>query len=291
VYASLTPDQIRRVGVWEEVDRVYSAHDVEPTLDIARQTINAHVVNAMGITGAGVRAAEIEVGGRIQLANPYLAGIVQDPTFVCSTPNGHSTYVAGILRSTHPTVRGIAPGMTLWAGGSCGGVESQLTDRSTAASTWGARAFNCSFGRNDNLVVGSMDRFYDNMVMNLARTVVIAAGNEGGATGNVLSPATAYNVITVGSFDDHNTVGWFGDTMSTFTSFKDPISTHGDREKPEISAPGTGIISTTTAFPWTGAFGSTNGTSYACPMVAGTAVQMMQRNAVLQSWPNRSRRS
>jgi subtilisin family serine protease len=101
----------------------------------------------------------------------------------------------------------------------------------------------------------------------------------------VLSPATAYNVVTVGAFDDKNSFLWAGDTMSTFTSSVDPISTHNDREKPEISAPGTGIRSTLTAFPWLGNYGSTNGTSYSSPIVAGAAVQMMQRNTVLQSWP------
>ncbi|MCC7014796.1 MAG: S8 family serine peptidase [Planctomycetes bacterium] len=285
LYAHLTAQQIELVAALEGVERVYSAPNVQEALDIARQTVYAHSVEALGITGAGVRAAQIEVGGRIAVANPYLAGVIQDGTYVCAGASGHSTYVAGILRSTHLTTRGIAPSMSLWAGGSCGGWESELTNRSTAASTWGARAFNCSFGRNDARVVGSLDRYYDGLVLNSARTVVIAAGNEGGASGNVLSPATAYNVITVGAFDDKNTFAWSGDTMSTFTSWVDPISTHSDREKPEISAPGTGIRSTTTASPWVGTYGSTNGTSYAAPIVTGAAVQMMQRNAVLQSWP------
>lgn len=285
LYASLTPEQIRRVAKLDGVERVYSTPDVQETLDIARTTTYASNVEALGMNGFGVRAAQIEVGGRVATVNPFLAGVIQDASFVCAAASGHSTYVAGILRSTHGTHRGFAPAMTLWAGGSCSGNEGQLTDRSTAASNWGARAINCSFGRNDGRVVGSMDRYYDGLVLNSARTVVIAAGNEGGASGNVLSPATAYNVITVGAFDDKGSWLWAGDTMSTFTSFVDPISTHSDREKPEISAPGTGIQSTLTAWPWIGNFGSTNGTSYSSPMVCGSAVQMMQRNTVLQSWP------
>jgi subtilisin family serine protease len=90
-------------------------------------------------------------------------------------------------------------------------------------------------------------------------------------------------VITVGNFDDRNTVGWGDDLMSGCSSWRDPSSTHSDREKPEVSAPGTNINSTTTTSPWTGGIGS--GTSYAAPMVTGTAALMMQRNTSLQFWP------
>jgi hypothetical protein len=63
----------------------------------------------------------------------------------------------------------------------------------------------------------------------------------------------------------------------------DPYSTHGDREKPEVAAPGTNIMSTTTAYPWIGDIGS--GTSYAGPIVAGITSLMYQRNSGLKAWP------
>lgn len=287
VYASLSPAQIREVAAWSEVDMVYPNQQNADALDIARRTIYADVVNGRGYTGAGVRSAVIEVGGRIATANPYLAGTTQDTTYSCL--NWHTTHVAGIVRSTHATVRGVAPGTTLWVGGSCGGWDNELQNRSTAAVNWGARVFNLSWGRDVDRVPGANDRYYDNMVINNYRSVMVAAGNRGttgctqGTDGDVISPALAYNVVTVGNFDDKGSIAWAGDTMASCSSWRDPISTAGDREKPEIAAPGTNINSTSNASPWVGTIAS--GTSMASPMVAGTAALLMQRNSSLTAWP------
>lgn len=287
VYASLTPAQIQEVAAWPEVDMVYANQQNEPTLDIARRTIGADIVNSRGFTGAGVRSAVIEVGGRIATANPYLAGTIQDNTYSCLS--WHTTHVAGIVRSTHPTVRGVAPGTTLRVGGSCGGWSSELQNRSTAAVNWGARVFNLSWGADTNRVPGANDRYYDSMVINNFRSVMVAAGNRGaagcnqGTDGDVISPALAYNVVTVGNFDDRGSVSWAGDTMASCSSWRDPISNSGDREKPEIAAPGTNINSTSNASPWVGQ--NASGTSMASPMAAGTAALLIQRSPSLASWP------
>jgi hypothetical protein len=146
---------------------------------------------------------------------------------------------------------------------------------------------NLSWGSNIGLTPGSNDRFYDDMVINRYRTIVKSAGNEAGpcnsGTGNVTSPGLAYNVITVGNFNDMNTSGWSNDIMHGCSSYVDPSSTHGDREKPEVAAPGTGINSTRTSSPWTGAVGS--GTSVAAPMVTGGAALLMETNSSLKVWP------
>jgi len=281
VYASLTPQAISQVGQWSEVDRVYEDQIMKPLMETARPAIGADVVEGRGITGSGVQVAEIEVGGRINTSNPYLAGITQDTTYSCLA--SHAAAVAGDIRSTHPTVRGIAPNVSLWIGGSCGGWGSELTERSTVAADWGARAFNLSLGGESDLEVDGFARFYDDMVINRWRTVVVAAGNSGYENGNVGTPAVAYNIITVGSFDDKNTSSWNDDEMSGFSSWRDPISTHGDREKPEVAAPGTNINSTTNSSPWIGPTGS--GTSYAAPIVTGIAAQLIQRNSSLSVWP------
>jgi hypothetical protein len=286
LHLSLDVAQLAELAQREDIDRIYLSEDQEADLSVARQTINAHIVNSLGITGFGVRIAQIEVGGRIATANPYLSGTVQDGSFVCGSASSHSTGVAGILRSTHSSIRGIAPAATLWAGGSCGGDSGQLQNRSTAAADWGARALNLSWGSNTSLALGANDRFYDTMVMNRARTVVKSAGNRGsgcGFEGNVTSPGLAYNVIAVGNFSDGGTVSWTGDTMSTCSSWKDPTSQFGDREKPEVSAPGTSITTTSTGGTWVSYTNS--GTSFSAPMVTGTAALMIQRNAALASWP------
>lgn len=285
--ASTLPVQtIRSLSNRGNVSMIYLDRINQPELEIARQTIKASNVHTRGITGTGVRLAQVEVGGRIATANPYLTGVTFSPTYTCPSVDSHSTAVAGIICSTHPTRLGIAYGSQLWAGGSCNGTDSELTNRSRAAADWGARVINLSWGSNTNLVPGAMDRFYDSMVINRLRTIVKSAGNRGagcGLEGNITSPGLAYNVITVGAFDDQNSIAWSDDVMHSCSSWRDPISIHNDREKPEVAAPGANINSTTTAFPWTGGVGS--GTSFSAPMVTGVAGLLMQRRPTLQAWP------
>ncbi|MCB0070700.1 MAG: S8 family serine peptidase [Caldilineaceae bacterium] len=287
VYASLTPAEIAEINDWSEVDTIYLDAVSSPDLSIARQTINAHTVNSSGYTGSGIRVAQVEVGGQIATSNPYLSGVTQNTTYSCS--NWHATAVAGVIRSRHSTVRGIAPNVNLWAGGSCSGTDSQLQNRATAAADWGARIINNSWGRDTNRRVGVNDRFFDTMVINRYRTIVVSAGNMGGAgcadgtDGDVGMPALAYNVISVGNFDDRNSVTWSGDRMATCSSWRDPISSAGDREKPEVAAPGTNIQTTSTSSNWIST--SASGTSFSAPMVAGGAALLMQRSSALSSWP------
>lgn len=291
LYGHMTLEKLAEIATWQEIDQVYLDRVNKPDMDIARTTIFALGLNNVGITGTGVNVAQVEVGGRVATNNPYLSGTQLNTTYVCSSASSHSTGVAGIIRSTHSTVRGIASGATLWAGGSCNGNSSELQNRSTAAADWGARAINLSWGSDTNRVLGANDRFYDNLVINRFRSVVVSAANANGpcgtGDGDVSSPALAYNVIAVGNFDDKNSNGWTGDTMNSCSSWRDPDSRYDDREKPEISAPGTNINSTTTASPWTGGIGS--GTSYAAPMVTGVIALLLNRantrGSGIGSWP------
>lgn len=287
IYTDLTPPDIRRVASLGEVDRIYLAPLNEPELEVVAPTIMASTVHSRGYIGTSVKVAQVEVGGRIAASNPYLPGVFQDTTYVCSTASDHSTGVAGIIRSTNNQRLGVAYGAKLWAGGSCIGYSDELNNRSTAAADWLARAINLSWGHDTDRVPDNDDRFYDDMVLNRCRTIVKSAGNQAGSCGagdgDVTSPGLAYNVITVGNFDDMNSTTWMDDAMNSCSSWGDPLSTYNDREKPELAAPGSNINSTTTTSPWTGDIGS--GTSYAAPAVTGGAALLMQRHPLLQCWP------
>lgn len=285
ISARLSKRNMHKVAEWADVDMIYLDRINKPELNIAGATTYAHKVHQRGITGAGVRVAQIEAqGGLVSTANPNLTGVVQDRKNVCAS--SHSTGVAGIIRSTHATYRGIAFGATLRAGGSCDGYTSELNAASTRAVKWGAKVLNLSWGENIGLVPGVNDRFYDGIVFNNRRSVVKSAGNESppcNYTSNVTSPGLAYNVITVGNFNDKNTAAWKDDVMNSCSSWRNPLSIHGDREKPELAAPGTNIRSTRDNAPWIASIGS--GTSYAAPVVTGAAALLIRRNAGLASWP------
>lgn len=278
IAVSIPAGDVRRIGDWEEVATVYIDERNQPDLSISGNTTGAYAVHATGNTGQGVRVAQVEVGGLINTGNPFLAGVTQSPLTACY--NNHGTNVAGVIRSTHGTQRGFAPSVQLWAGGSCSGNSSQLRNRSNDAANWGARAQNLSWGADTNRNLNANDRFYDDMVQNGWRTIVVSAGNNnppfGSGTGNVGSPALAYNVISVGSINDRGSP-W---AMSNFSSWRDPNSQHGDREKPELAAPGSNIQTTSG-----NGLGSNSGTSFSAPMVTGTSALMMRTNGALGVWP------
>ena len=67
---------------------------------------------------------------------------------------------------------------------------------------------------------------------------------------DILSPGTAYNVLTVGGIDDRNTAGRSDDRIwyypgSNGSNYRDPSGTawnsHGDFNKPNVSAPAASV--------------------------------------------------
>ena len=285
----LTVAELRRVAEWPEVQRIYLDQPAKALLDKARPSIRAELVHNLGFTGGTVEnkifIAQIESEGGRVASHPNLSSIDRDNTYVCATPSEHATRVAGVIKSGDATRRGIAPTSILRSAGSCNGWNSELTNRSTAAADWGARALNLSWGVDDTLAPGVLEKFYDGMVVNRYRTIVVAAGNEASPclpkTGDVLNPGLGYNMITVGAFNDQNTSTWADDTMYECSSYIDPLSTYGDREKPEVVAPGVNIITTGVALQ----FAQDHGTSFAAPMVTGAAALLMQGDGSLKEWP------
>lgn len=94
-----------------------------------------------------------------------------------------------------------------------------------------------------------------------------AAGNEGNSDwgakygdnkyGKIVSPADAFNIISVGAVDSNNNI----------MSFSSRGPTYDGRIKPELVAQGADVYFANT----TGTYGFGNGTSYATPIAAGIA--------------------
>jgi subtilisin family serine protease len=292
VYATLSKAAILEVQELPDVDSISLLRSAANAMDVASAATNAHWVWEEGYSGLGVKVGVIEVGGRAAIGNPYLRGVVQDEQNVPDEEASHGTAVLGMIRGRHSSYRGIGYGAQVRVGGCTGGDVSQLNSAAERALTWGARVLNNSWGTfaynyKDNSSgkesMTDQERYWDSLVNLHRATIVFAAGNEGDEHGFLRHPGYAYNLIAVAGYDDKGTERWADDTMASFSSYKDCESGHGDREKPELAAPGVGIYATITQSPWVGSCG--NGTSYASPIVAGGVTLLMQQTPELYAWP------
>lgn len=288
---NLTRAEVEKLAFWPEIDAIYIVPDqAGPSLDVARTSQNAHLINNVGYTGSGVNVSVTE-GERAFFANPYLT---LDQTYNGSQPYAsHPTAVAGFIRSTFAGYEGLANAATV---DSANGSYSDFGVMS-AAMDWGSSnntVLNNSWywDSANNPSFWSVDRQQDYFVRYNYDFVTVASGNFGNGCGSnfssyVVSPAKGYNVMSVGNYDDLDTIGWSGDAMSACSSFGDPANDGASvfHAKPEVSAIGSGMDSTLTnaSAPYIGAVGS--GTSYAAPMVAALAADLIQAVPAFGSQP------
>ncbi|MGH8514066.1 MAG: S8 family serine peptidase, partial [Gammaproteobacteria bacterium] len=291
LYARLTAEQVREISRDKRIVGISEQPRPEPALSVSRRTTGIDGVNGRGLAGSGEKVATVETrGGAFNTSNPYLTGITQQGgAGTCQSE--HTAVVTGVIKSTHSTHTGMATGASMWVGGSCNDFQWELDGAQAAAKDWGATTINNSWGHTafQNPNMGTLERFQDDFIRDFRTTVTVAAGNTGGPScpqgslGYVLGPAKAYSVIAVGGSNSAGTVRWEDDGIYQCSSYIDPSSTNGDREKPEVVAPAVGITTTTNSSPWTG--GPFDGTSLAAPQVAGAATLLQQRNSGFRVWP------
>lgn len=260
-----------------------------PTATTTGATVRANTLHYRGITGAGALVAVLEInGGRIPTSHPFL-NIVHDNDLNYGCISAHTANVVGVIKSNHCAVRGIAYGATVLVTGPCDENVDVIRNRTQYAVDWGARVLNLSWGGVNYLddyrpqPEPQRDGYFDRLVSERRCVVVSAAGNNGHTDGKIGSPGLAYNLITVGSFDDQGTAVWGDDKMAGTSSWLNPLSANGDREKPELVAPGVNLCTTTETAPWIGC--SISGTSLAAPVVSGVIALLIQANPQLIGKP------
>lgn len=298
VTSVLRVGDIRRVAEWAEVDRIYGERTMQSHLSIARVVTRANLVQNSGFTGAGIETAQVEIGGRLSASHPDLPAITKDPLYTCGTASNHSMMVAGIFLSKNATHKGISPGVKHWAGGACNNqapdqLAWKLRNGGTRAAQFGAHVINLSYG-GPATVASAEEMFWDDLMLSKYVTITASSGNgaekecftppKDPPIPQVASPGLAYNNVTVGAFTDRGTPDsppTFPDLMWLCSNWVNPNSTYGDREKPDVVAPGFQITSTKTG----GLLMTDNGTSFAAPTVAATAALMMERDSDLTYYP------
>lgn len=264
------------------VRKVWLDSKVHADLDVSVPQIGAPQVWQAGYDGTGVKIAVLDTG--IDATHPDLAGKVaaeqnfsDDPTTVDG--NGHGTHVASTLvgsgAASGGRYKGVAPGASLMVGKVLTNAGSGLLSWAIEGMEWAAHngadvvSMSLSAPATDGTDPGSMA--VDALSAETGTLFVIAAGNEyNDAT--IGTPGAATSALTVGAVDD-------GDALADFSS-RGPR--RGDAAvKPNITAPGVGIVAaraagTSLGSPVDDNYTSLNGTSMATPHVAGAAALLVQ---------------
>ncbi len=249
----------------------------EATLSDSVAQIGAPDVWAGGNTGEGVDVAVLDTG--YDPSHPDLKDAVEDsrsfvPDEDVTDRNGHGTHVASTIAGSGAASdgreRGVAPGVDLHVGkvlnNSASGAESWiLAGMEWAARDTGARVVSMSLGSSVNADGETLlARAVDELSAETGALFTIAAGNDGPGAQTVRSPGTADAALTVGAVDS-------ADELAEFSS-RGPR--YGDDAlKPEITAPGVGILAARSQYATTGSgpYLTLSGTSMATPHVAGAA--------------------
>ncbi|MEV6305706.1 S8 family serine peptidase [Actinoplanes sp. NPDC051861] len=275
-WTSVTGDGAARLAAAKS--RIWLDGKVRAHLDRSVPQIGAPRAWKVGHTGRGVTVAVLDSG--IDTGHPDLAGAVVGERNFTDSPTGtadrlgHGTHVAGIITASGGRYTGVAPDAGLLNGKVLAddgfGFESWVIAGMEWAVERGARVVNLSlaalFTSEEDPMAAAVDRLTDQS----GTLFVVAAGNNGPKAGSVGSPGTADRALTVGAVDRDDVIAEF--------SGRGPAGPDG-RLKPDVTAPGVGIVSTLAegseiaeSEPAVdGRYVALSGTSMAAPHVAGAA--------------------
>lgn len=302
VYVDLPAERVADLAELPAVETLGLERRWVETMSSAGPGVQANWTSGAGDQGAGVRVAVVEyhnvhntgdLSGRVVANRSTTGSIVYSPTF------DHPTWVAGAIAGRSASYPGVAPGALIVSSSTGGGGAGVTRDRAIiAAADWAASpgggdadVINASIGQDTATGSEEARRYFDAIAAQDGRLPVAAAGNYVTfGHWNVLSPGTAYNVLTVGGIDDRNTAGRLDDRIwyypgSNGSGYRDPAGTawnpHGDFNKPNVSAPAASVRTANGL--------AASGTSVASPIVAGIAAQLIARAPSLALRPEGTR--
>ena len=243
--------------------------------DIA--SVNADLSRSLLGTGRGVIVGIVDTG--IDDTHPALRGSMYAARDFSNSGNtddgdpnlGHGTGVAGLIvgHDTGFNYTGIAPSAKFVNAKVVDDNQTSIGNGTLWAATKGAKIINISVGNYvPNADTAQLNMIADYIAEQYGVLVVSAAGNDANQSAVNGVPNGSYNGIAVGS-----TVGRRYGNVAPDSAVSQP----GDsRSKPELVAPGD--FNTLAAANWEFSDAYMNGatgTSYASPIVAGIAAQMV----------------
>jgi hypothetical protein len=264
--------------------RIWLDGRVRPVLDRSVAQIGAPAVWQAGYDGSGIDVAVLDTGA--DPTHPDLAGQIEAAQNFTSSADtidhfGHGTHVAATVAGTGAaaggTRKGVAPGADLLIGkvldDSGSGYDSWIIAGMEWAVASGAEVVNLSLGGDPTDGTDPLSQALDQLTRDSGTLFVVSAGNDG-ADSAVGTPGAASAALTVGAVDRD-------ERLADFSSRGPRL---GDLAiKPEITAPGVGIVAaraagTSMGTPVDANYTAASGTSMAAPHVAGAAALLAQAN-------------
>ncbi|MFD6679739.1 S8 family serine peptidase [Micromonospora parva] len=266
------------------VARIWLDGKVRPTLEHSVPQIGAPAAWAAGRDGAGVTVAVLDTG--VDATHPDLAGRIAEAQDFSDSGSardghGHGTHVAATIAGSGAASdgrrKGVAPGARLLVGKVLDDAGSGYSSSIIAGMEWaahsGAKVVSMSLGGDPTDGTDPMSQAVNDLTAETGALFVVAAGNSGAAR-TVGAPGAATAALTVGAVDR-------ADNLAEFSSRGPRLGDNG--LKPEITAPGVGIVAaraagTAMGTPVDDAYTTASGTSMATPHVAGAAAILAQEH-------------
>jgi serine protease AprX len=286
VRTSLPATTVRELGFDESVaflglDGEPEVPDQHPTIQASLPTTRTNWVHGQGFRGAGVRVCILEGGGLTKAQSFFNVVAIQDTS---ASANDHMTksvaitgnrydQVPGTTTGTHGQWRGYAPEAAVMIAN-----VSNYQSRYEWARVNGVNIVSMSWhfpAERTNGNLHTRDVYFDYWSVRWPwPSVFTSAGNA--ADEDAYAQGKGYNFLGVANVTNDGDGNRCNDVIESSSSWKNPISPVGDRELPEIAAPGSRHSLLDNSF---------GGTSAATPVAAAITSLLMNRNTALRVWP------
>jgi hypothetical protein len=308
VYLRVPAAKVDALSENPDVRQVRAPSGWAPTMNVAHDAIGANWTDRRGFTGGGVVIGIVEYT-RVDYSRSGLSGArldsyrVSSGGLTCAHSRGqyrnaaaisHVSWAAAIAVGRGSTYKGIANAARLVD------VSADYNPAADAADPRILKAVDCailqggahlitmSLVQNDASRFSTSNAYFDAVVWDHHRLIVGNGGNNYSETNShcpgtnerVLSPGSAWNVLTVGGTSNDSRRLWYRASGSEPAyCWEDPPGQVGDvndRVKPELVAPAQSIS--------TGFFNG-SGVSASTPMVAGVAAALLDQRPSLLNYP------